>query len=175
MVSELVQTFHDFTEFSNTVPSISATPSNTFNQQSLRDQSKQNLKQNCEICSYEFCTVAELNAHRQQGCEKLNEIDSIFVDCVDDDSKINVKQSTKSKRNANQQNNEQKKSVNKRKISENKKNSKRLKPANKQRVTKKQYACDKCDRVYSDRSGLSHHRHMHTGERPVKCPLCDSS
>lgn len=45
------------------------------------NQRKRKLDQKCEICSQGFRTVADLDAHRQQGCEGIIDIDSIAMDC----------------------------------------------------------------------------------------------
>lgn len=185
MAAELVQTVYNSVECSN-------------NQQSFHSQGTQKLEYKCDICAQEFFTITELNTHRQQDCNGSNEIDSIFVDCkpttasdfnesesdmdtganqvddYDDDSNVIDEQPTISKRSTTQR--KEKKPVIKSKLTQNEKKGKKLKKqSNGQRETKKQFACDKCDRVYRDRSGLSHHRHVHTGERPHKCSLCDSS
>lgn len=39
-------------------------------------------------------------------------------------------------------------------------------------ASNKRYTCEKCDKVFSSKSGLHHHRYKHTGERRFKCPLC---
>lgn len=45
------------------------------------DQRKPKLEHSCEICSNEFASTLELNAHRQQGCEGLIETsDSDLLD-----------------------------------------------------------------------------------------------
>lgn len=47
----------------------------------LDDHFKQQTENTCDICSREFCTSDEFNAHQQQGCEGLIEIGSNIMDC----------------------------------------------------------------------------------------------
>lgn len=142
---------------------------------------------------------AQSDQSNQRSLRGRKQIDSVFVDCKpiaedftafesdvdmyesqvkhddDDDDEANAIDvpSTIPKIIANKT--EKKKSASKNKAEQNKKKRTKSPKSTKERPAKKKYACDKCDRVYCDRSNLSHHRLMHTGERPIKCPLCEKS
>lgn len=75
-MTEILPEEYDSIEFPNNFPLASNMRSNTFNQQSLREQRNHKPAQNCEFCSKEFFTVTELNAHRQQECDLLIEMES---------------------------------------------------------------------------------------------------
>lgn len=136
----------------------------------------------CKICSNEFGSSAELNAHQQHGCEPLIEIDHIAMDCKPtvvvfanefhgDDSKSigNDLMNVDDEQPANAMN---------RKKNDTKGAAKRSNP---------QLECPECGKKYASKTSLNNHRHiMHLtentkkdysveidGKRRFKCPLCD--
>lgn len=121
--------------------------------ESLHEHSEQQSPQKCEICSHEFCTLVELDAHRQQGCEGLIEIGANPEDCkptaIDYNSELNSEDNSDAVE------------------------------ATVPKRSKKVQKCDKCDRIFSKRSNLNRHRRlMHSkrtkkSESGHKCTLCD--
>ena len=39
----------------------------------------------------------------------------------------------------------------------------------------KPFKCTKCDKTFSDYTGLRKHKRIHSGEKPFKCTECDKS
>lgn len=67
-VDELVALAYEPTQPSTSLPSTS-------------NVKKQRAQHKCDICLHKFRTVAELNAHQQQGCERLIKVGLNTVDC----------------------------------------------------------------------------------------------
>lgn len=81
MATEILPGVLDSSEYLNNLPTTSTGQNDKFNQQSLRDERKQNPMHKCKLCSHEFRTVGKLNAHRQKGCVEFTEIGSVAMDC----------------------------------------------------------------------------------------------
>lgn len=188
MAAEFVQTVYDPADFSNDFPSTSTTQSNTFNQQSFCHK--------CEICSQAFTTVAELNAHRQQGCEGLIDMDSIAMDCkptaVDitesesdikasenqtrydaDGLNVNYEQLTNSKSFVNRRKRKNPEVGNK--LSQNKKKNSKKERLDRQSLIGN-HPCDKSNKNNEFRNKYSPNVHHllshHPNERQFECWLC---
>ena len=43
------------------------------------------------------------------------------------------------------------------------------------RLKANEFACDKCDRAFSDKSNLRRHKHIHSEEKPFACDKCDKT
>lgn len=187
LVTELVQTVNDSTEYLNSLPSTSTSNA----------RKRQKPKHNCEICSQGFRTVADLTRHRQQGCEGLIEMDSITIDCkptavdfytemiehpaIDNDDATNIidGQSMNSENVANRH--KQKVSADRNKLTQNKTNNhenNRMKQSDGQ-ATNKRFTCEVCGQIYKGRAGLNYHMekgcHVNRSLRSKKCPLCSKT
>lgn len=178
LAAELVQTVYDSSENSNNFPSTSNDQSDRFHQQLVHSQRKQTPQHKCVICWHNFCSIDELDAHRQQECERLIEIDSNAAECkptavdftesecdietgekqaIDDDNSLNVidqQQSMNSKSIANQH------------------EEKKLKPAS----TKKSSQNQKKNNTTEQQSDGKASRKLYPSETKLfNCPLCVSS
>lgn len=167
------------------------TQHNRLSQMTLCNQRKRKLVLKCEICSHVFRTSAELNAHQQQGCEGLMEIDSIAMDC----KPTAVDFTNESHTDANDligidhidldEQSEYAKSVNKNDV---KSSSKHTKSTESPSTDKLQYKCTECGKKYASKKTLSNHRYkVHKGnyvglkydavqidgKMRFQCPLCD--
>lgn len=143
----------------------------------------QQSENRCEICSQEFCTALELDAHRQQGCEGLIEIDSNADECkptaIDynsNDENDSIVKENESDANEHKDDQEYLASTSTNLLKEKKKSTQRIKSLT------KEHKCDVCSRVFTKKSNLNrHHRliHTHNPERDRKaklvhrCEVCD--
>lgn len=191
LAARLFSTVNDSSGYSNNFPTMSTVQNNSFTTQSLRNQRRQKPRHKCEICSHKFPTVANLNAHRQQGCEALIEISSVAMDCkptaVDfmnsqcdietaenqakDIERVIDMQSTSSKYVINPK---QKKPGDGHKLLQYGMETGEVVQSD-QETSRTRYPCELCDKVYTTIVRLTKHRHTHMDERPFKCKLCDKS
>lgn len=137
----------------------------------------------CEICSQEFRTAVELNAHRRQGCEGLIEIRSNVVECkptvIDCDDKLTSQSPLKQRKT-----NRVIMSSEKHQCSEcgrrftKKSNLARHHrlihsiEAQRNRKAKSVHNCEVCGRQCENELGLKLHRRTHTDEHPFRCDEC---
>lgn len=172
-VDEVRQSVYDTKDYIISVPSTS------------NIQNSRSTEYKCDICSHIFRSAAKLNVHQQQGCEGLIEINSSVSDCkasaldcsnfecdikIDEhqtvaEGIVSFKRDTKQPTTAGRE----------KKLTGNKKQNNTTQQDSDDTTLKKRYKCELCDRTYRSRSGLSHHRNTHTGNRPFKCPLCNKS
>lgn len=201
--TELLQTVYASVKNSNNSGSTSNIQSNGFVNYSIRNHCEQQSENTCEICSHEFCTIEELSAHRQQGCERLIDFDSNIMECnptvadftnydidpgldethatdyefdVDTPSKYSECVAVRIDHQSNDLNTFRLDPADIDKKPSNTTNNKNNATEQSDRkVSNKQHTCEMCNRIFSSASNLKKHQHIHSDQRPFKCPLCNKS
>lgn len=149
--------------------------------QSLRIHCKKQTQNKCEICSHEFCTATELNAHRkQQGCEGLIELSLNILDTkvilVEVDSEQYDMAATSKEPSDHLQiapkfddNNRPMQFGNSDATVE----TNVIQSYKNEELTKShRHVCKKCGQHFTQRRSLLQHGTIHTNERPFECWLC---
>lgn len=157
-------------------------PVNSFkSNRSLLEHFKQHYENKCEICSLKFCTVAELNDHRQLGCEGLIEIKSNAEECKLSAENWNLKYYSDDNNDGdavveNDDFDDKKpikyfKSVSAARKALQKKRS-RVKVTRLLGDSRWQHKCDACGLSFSKQTNLSRHQAKHDGIIPFECYKC---
>lgn len=142
----------------------------------LRVHCTQQPRSKCDICSCEFCTASELDAHCQRGCEGLIETGKNIVNCKPTAVDFNFDDINPIEDSLNA--NEQTENIGYTSKND-KKKSKKCK--NQTEFESKEHKCGQCGRIFSKKSNLlRHHRliHANNSERDKKaksvhiCEVC---